>query len=309
MTATKILLTLEGKHLSAKVGDNLLDALLQQGIQLPHNCRAGACHSCAVMDSKSNKVILACQTSLADDLDLNYIDSVPQVAMTLTAVEQQEEHFLLSFSGAFSHYFFQYIKLCEITSQQSFSTRVLSASMDMLEVQLPISPKIRKLIENKSTKWRIQDNISNSLTNYNFNTLPFDSTPVYLIITEPIVSVFNYLLLMLREITSGPVIILLLLPVELLESEVLIKWKNAVVNDIFKTLVSSFVFSNEKKDIESIITIWSSEQKNKNFMFSRSSCVIVANDKHSQTIASLMNDTGLSNNRIHAFNNGKSESE
>ncbi|MBU1329528.1 MAG: iron-sulfur-binding ferredoxin reductase [Gammaproteobacteria bacterium] len=71
---------------SVTAGSNLLDALLQAGIELPHSCRAGSCHACQVrclagtpQDSRPEALTpavreqgwrLACQCQVVEDLEV-----------------------------------------------------------------------------------------------------------------------------------------------------------------------------------------------------------------------------------------------
>ena len=82
-------LRVAGRTLATDDGDNLLDALLDAGLNVPYSCRAGACHACMVRcrgeleDAQPQALSpaqreqgwrLACQCRLRGDLDVELFD-------------------------------------------------------------------------------------------------------------------------------------------------------------------------------------------------------------------------------------------
>lgn len=82
-------LRVAGRTLATDDGDNLLDALLEAGLNVPYSCRAGACHACMVRcrgeleDAQPQALSpaqreqgwrLACQCRVRGDLDVELFD-------------------------------------------------------------------------------------------------------------------------------------------------------------------------------------------------------------------------------------------
>lgn len=76
--------------LTARAGQSVLDTLLQAGIQIPHSCKQGVCHSCLIRvtagsipaqaqaglsaEQKHQNLILACSCTPETDLSLQRYD-------------------------------------------------------------------------------------------------------------------------------------------------------------------------------------------------------------------------------------------
>ncbi len=92
-----------GKSLQVKAGDNLLKAALDAGLPWPHNCRVGSCGQCRsrlvsgkikplndfsyVLDDKELDagMILACQTCLRSDVEIEVAMDQPSVPLSAAA--------------------------------------------------------------------------------------------------------------------------------------------------------------------------------------------------------------------------------
>ena len=100
-----------GEHkITVKAGDNLLNAALELGIPWPHDCRVGSCSTCKCKlksgkikaltdfsyvldpDQLNDGMILACQTRLKSDLEVEVELEDPEHA-----------HQVVSFEGSISH--------------------------------------------------------------------------------------------------------------------------------------------------------------------------------------------------------------
>lgn len=77
-----------GQEFSASPGEILLDAALHQGLNLPHECRAGQCGSCLVRvlrghtiggETKQRRVVHACRARLFTDSEISF-DILPPIA-------------------------------------------------------------------------------------------------------------------------------------------------------------------------------------------------------------------------------------
>lgn len=71
----------------AKPGENLLDAALMNGIDMPHDCRSGTCGSCRCTlssgsveggETDSPGAVLACQAKVVSDLEI-IVEETPPV--------------------------------------------------------------------------------------------------------------------------------------------------------------------------------------------------------------------------------------
>jgi len=89
-----------GDNVEVKAGENLLQAALSKGLAFPHNCRVGSCGECRcklvkgkikplsdfsyVLDGKELDagMILACQTSLRSDVEIEVKLDTPPVALS-----------------------------------------------------------------------------------------------------------------------------------------------------------------------------------------------------------------------------------
>lgn len=65
-------ITLEDQHYAVSTDESVLDALLRQGVEVPHGCKAGACHSC-IMRLEDGEVPATAQAGLkASQKELGY---------------------------------------------------------------------------------------------------------------------------------------------------------------------------------------------------------------------------------------------
>lgn len=95
-----------GDKIEVKAGENLLQAALSRGLAFPHNCRVGSCGQCKcklvkgkikplsdfsyVLDGNEidSGMILACQTSLRSDVEINVqFDTPPKVLSQPKTIE------------------------------------------------------------------------------------------------------------------------------------------------------------------------------------------------------------------------------
>jgi 3-phenylpropionate/trans-cinnamate dioxygenase ferredoxin reductase subunit len=82
--------TIDGRTFSVRAGDVLLDAALANGVNIPHDCRAGACGSCMVHvvkgqtvcgESSTQGMVYACQARVVSDLAVE-MEEVPEIGET-----------------------------------------------------------------------------------------------------------------------------------------------------------------------------------------------------------------------------------
>jgi len=87
MARKKLTITANNAGFAAYPGDLLLDAALQQGISLPHDCRVGQCGSCLVRlkhgqllggETDRPAIFHACQARVFSDVEIRY-DRTPKV--------------------------------------------------------------------------------------------------------------------------------------------------------------------------------------------------------------------------------------
>jgi NAD(P)H-flavin reductase/ferredoxin len=88
MARKKLTITANKAACTAFPGELLLDAALQQGISLPHDCRVGQCGSCLVRlkqgqllggETDHPEIFHACQARVFSDVEIRY-DRTPKVA-------------------------------------------------------------------------------------------------------------------------------------------------------------------------------------------------------------------------------------
>ena len=81
---------IDGRAINVRAGDVLLDAALANGVNIPHDCRAGACGSCMVHvkkgqtvcgDSNTQGMVYACQARVVSDLEIE-MEDVPEISET-----------------------------------------------------------------------------------------------------------------------------------------------------------------------------------------------------------------------------------
>jgi NAD(P)H-flavin reductase/ferredoxin len=79
--------SINGRVFRVRAGDVLLDGALANGVDIPHDCRAGTCGSCMVRVAKGQTVcgethtqglVHACQARVVSDLDVE-IEDVPEI--------------------------------------------------------------------------------------------------------------------------------------------------------------------------------------------------------------------------------------
>ena len=82
--------TVNGRTFRARAGDVLLDSALANGVDIPHDCRAGSCGSCMVRVAKgktilgethSQGMVHACQARVVSDLVIE-VEDVPDIDIT-----------------------------------------------------------------------------------------------------------------------------------------------------------------------------------------------------------------------------------
>ena len=87
MARKKLIVTANSVAFAAYPGEMLLDAALQQGISMPHDCRVGQCGSCLVRlkqgqllggETDTAGIFHACQARVFSDADIRY-DRAPEV--------------------------------------------------------------------------------------------------------------------------------------------------------------------------------------------------------------------------------------
>ncbi|MGH6767505.1 MAG: 2Fe-2S iron-sulfur cluster-binding protein [Xanthobacteraceae bacterium] len=91
-------LTVNGRRLTASIGDTLVDAALRGGVVIPHECCGGQCNTCLVtledgeIDDNGTRVrntVLGCQATVAGDAVVSF-DEVPLPAVrhgTVASIE------------------------------------------------------------------------------------------------------------------------------------------------------------------------------------------------------------------------------
>jgi len=91
--------TIKGRTFRVRTGDVLLDGALANGVEIPHDCRAGTCGTCMVQVVKGQTVcgethtqgmVHACQARVVSDLEVE-MEDVPEIDTTrarLTGLRQ-----------------------------------------------------------------------------------------------------------------------------------------------------------------------------------------------------------------------------
>ena len=79
--------TVRGRAFRVRAGDVLLDGALANGVEIPHDCRAGTCGTCLVQVVKGQTVcgethtrgmVHACQARVVSDLEVD-MEDVPEI--------------------------------------------------------------------------------------------------------------------------------------------------------------------------------------------------------------------------------------
>jgi len=97
--ARKLSITANNSTFSAYPGQILLDAALDQGIDIPHDCRAGQCGTCLVRmkrgellggETAQRGIFHACQASVLSNAEITYetVPAVERVCGLLTGIER-----------------------------------------------------------------------------------------------------------------------------------------------------------------------------------------------------------------------------
>jgi CDP-4-dehydro-6-deoxyglucose reductase len=82
--------TVRGRTFKVRAGDVLLDGALANGVEIPHDCRAGTCGTCMVQVVKGQTVcgethtqgmVHACQARVVSDLEVE-MEDVPEIDTT-----------------------------------------------------------------------------------------------------------------------------------------------------------------------------------------------------------------------------------
>jgi CDP-4-dehydro-6-deoxyglucose reductase, E3 len=82
--------TIRGRRFRVRAGDVLLDGALANGVDIPHDCRAGTCGTCMVQVVKGQTVcekthtqgmVHACQARVVSDLEVE-MEDVPEIETT-----------------------------------------------------------------------------------------------------------------------------------------------------------------------------------------------------------------------------------
>jgi NAD(P)H-flavin reductase len=92
-------ITANGNHFTARTGDVILDSALMQGVEFPHDCRAGRCGSCLARvlrgvtlggETLQRGMVHACQARAVSDLELQF-DKLPPVQSVRAQVSSLTE--------------------------------------------------------------------------------------------------------------------------------------------------------------------------------------------------------------------------
>lgn len=82
--------SIKGRTIRVRAGDVLLDAALANGVDIPHDCRAGSCGTCMVQivkgktvygDTHAKGMVHACQARVVSDLEVE-MEDVPDIETT-----------------------------------------------------------------------------------------------------------------------------------------------------------------------------------------------------------------------------------
>lgn len=118
--------TIDGNSFTARRGELLLDAALKNGIDLPHDCRAGHCGTCCVRLVSGNVqggratepgVVHACQCRIAGDVVIEkraraVTRSVAGELISLRPLSREATEVQVRASASLPHHAGQYVQLC-----------------------------------------------------------------------------------------------------------------------------------------------------------------------------------------------------
>lgn len=124
--AVRHLVSVNGTTFSAKRGETLLDAALSNGIDLPHDCRAGHCGSCCVRlvsghvsggEGSEPGIVHACQCRISGDAAVETgeapsVRSVDGVLSSLRPLSPEVMEVGITTARALPYLAGQYVRLC-----------------------------------------------------------------------------------------------------------------------------------------------------------------------------------------------------
>lgn len=155
-------ITLKGQYYPVDTDESVLDALLRQGVEVPHGCKAGACHSC-IMRIENGEVptaaqvglkasqkelgyFLSCSCNPNEDIGVAFIDQVlpKSQARVLDTSRVSEKVLRIRLEKAFNFKAGQYLNIwLNDTTVRSYSIASSQALDDFIELHVKLIPNGR----------------------------------------------------------------------------------------------------------------------------------------------------------------------
>ncbi|MCV2403007.1 2Fe-2S iron-sulfur cluster binding domain-containing protein [Marinomonas sp. C2222] len=87
MSSLNFTIQLDDKKISGKSGDNLLDTLLTNNVDVNYGCRAGVCGACRLYDKNKQEEILCCQVNVSSPMSISSHVPSPSIGFMVEQVQ------------------------------------------------------------------------------------------------------------------------------------------------------------------------------------------------------------------------------